>query len=345
MTGVRPAPVAAPPVRRRRLATLACTLLVAAQPAPGQTAATPAPVEAPRAAAERPLHLIIPFAAGGGNDIVARVIAARLAELRGQPVLVENKPGAQGIIAVEYVQKSAADGYTILMGPSGPMTGNPAIYSKLPYDTLRDFIPVTMIGSFPLILVTAAGLPVQSVQDLVQYAREHAGSVNYGSTAALFQLAGELFNQKTGTRFEHIPYKSSGEFVNAVMAGEIAMAFADPPPASGPIRAGRLRALAVTSAVRHPSYPEVPTLTQAGIAGMEFSIWMGIFLPAATPAAIASRLHDDLVRIIASPEVAERLAALGVDPSGMPSEEFARVIAADIARWTAVAKAAHIKAD
>jgi len=305
----------------------------------------PSPANEPAKYPDKPLHLVIPFAAGGGNDIVARVLSAKLAESWGQPVLVENKPGAQGIIAVEYVQKAAPDGYTVLMGPSGPMTGNPALYAKLPYATLRDFIPVTMIGSFPLILVVNSALPVKSVPDLVRYAREHSSSVNYGSSAALFQLSSELFNQKTGTAFQHIPYKSSGDFVNAVLANEVTFAFADPPPAAGPIRAGRLRALAVTSARRNPSFPDVPTLAEAGVPDMAFTIWMGLFLPAGTPAALVQRMRDEIARIIALPDVVERFASLGVDPSGMPSDEFAKVVAADIARWTAVAKAANIKAE
>jgi tripartite-type tricarboxylate transporter receptor subunit TctC len=293
----------------------------------------------------KPIRLVIPFAAGGGNDIVARIVGAKLGEAFGQPVLVENKPGAQGIIAVKFVQESAPDGHTILVGPSGPMTGNPAIYTKLPYETLRDFAPITMVGSFPLILVVNGASPVKSVQELVAFAKSRPNSVNYGSTAALFQLSSELLNQKTGTNFQHIPYKSSAEFVNAVVANEVTIAFADPPPAAGLLKAGKLRALAVTSANRHPSWPDVPTLAEAGVPDVAFLIWIGLFMPAQTPAAIVKRVRDEVARIIALPDVRERLAGLGVDPSGMPSEEFAKVIAADIARWTAVAKAANIKAD
>jgi tripartite-type tricarboxylate transporter receptor subunit TctC len=333
--------------------TIAAGLVVAAgllagagQPAIAQgTPSSPPQSEAASGYPDKPIHLVIPFAAGGGNDIVARIVGGKLAEAWGQPVLVENKPGAQGIVAVEYVRKSAPDGLTVLMGPSGPTTGNPAIYEKLPYSTLRDFIPVTMISSFPLILVVNASLPVKSVTDLVRYAKEHPNSVNYGSTAALFQLASELFNQKTGTHFQHIPYKSSGDFVNAVLANEVTIAFADPPPATGPLRAGRLRALAVTSATRNHALPDVPTLAEAGVPGMTFTLWMGIFVPTGTASAIVQRLHDEIARIVALPDVVERFAALGVDPVGMPSAEFAKVVADDIARWTAVAKAANIKAE
>jgi tripartite-type tricarboxylate transporter receptor subunit TctC len=328
------------------LALAAVALLAAgSQTSFAQNPGAPAPAEVPKSYPDKPLHLIIPFAAGGGNDIVARILANKLSDAWGQPVLVENKPGAQGIIAVEYVQKSAPDGYTLLMGPSGPMTGNPAIYAKLPYSTLRDFVPVTMIGSFPLILVVNSSLPVNSVRDLVRYAQAHPTHLNYGSSAALFQLSCELFNQKMGTRFQHIPYKSSGDFVTALLSGEVTIAFADPPPAAGQIRGGRLRALAVTSAARNPAFPDVPTLGEAGISDMAFTLWMGIFVPAGTPAPLVQHLHDEIARIVALPDVTERLATLGVDPSGMASDAFAGVVAADITRWTAVAKAANITAE
>ncbi|MEO7405016.1 MAG: tripartite tricarboxylate transporter substrate binding protein [Burkholderiales bacterium] len=291
------------------------------------------------------VRLVIPFAVGGGNDIVARVVAAKLGDAFGQPVIVDNKPGAQGVIAADFAMKSAPDGYTLLMGPSGVMSSNQAINPKLPYQTLRDFVPVTMIGSFPLILVVNSGLSVKSLQELIDYAKARPKNINYGSTTALFQLTSELFNQRTGTSFQHIPYKSSGDFVNAILANEITMAFADPPPAAAHLKSGRLRALAVTADARHPSWPDVPTLFELGIPDMAFAIWMGLFVPTGTPAPIVTKLRDEVARTVALPDVKERFATLGVDPSGMPGEAFAKIIAADIARWTAVAKAANIKAD
>jgi tripartite-type tricarboxylate transporter receptor subunit TctC len=293
----------------------------------------------------KPIRLVVPFAPGGGNDILSRVLAPKMAEALGQPVLVENKPGAQGIVGVELVMQSPPDGYTVLVGPSGPMTGNPAIYTKLPYDTLRDFVPVTMIGSIPLILVVSSSLPPRSVQELVAYAKARPKGVNYSATAAIFQLTSELFNQKTGTSFQHIPYKSSGDSVNAVLSGEVTITFTDPPPSAGALKAGRLRGLAITTPVRHPSWPDIPTLAEAGIPDVAFVTWFGLFLPARAPQAIARKLRDELARALALPDVRERFATLGVDPSGMPGEEFAKVIAADIARWTAVARAANIKAN
>src|SRR5881397_1778371 len=201
----------------------------------------------------KPIHIIVGFAAGGGNDIIVRVVAPKMSEGLGQPIIVENKPGAQSIIAAEYVAKSAPDGYTLLMGPSGPMTMNPAIYSKLPYAPLKDFAPISMIGDFPLILVVSASLPANSVKELIAYAKARPDKVNYAASAAPFQLAAELFNQKTGTKFVHIPYKSSGESVGAVMSGQVTMTIMDPPPAIGPLKGGKVRGLAVTGAVRDPS--------------------------------------------------------------------------------------------
>lgn len=318
------------------------TFAAAAGLATDQAAAQSEPVQAFPA---RPIRLVVPFGAGGGNDIVARFLAPKMGESFGQPVLVENKPGAQGIIGVEFVMKSAPDGYTVLVGPSGPMTGNPAIYSKLPYSTLRDFVPVTMIGSIPYLLVVNSSLPVHSLKELVEYAKARPASANYSAPAAIFQLASELFNQKTGTRFQYIPYKSSALSLNAVLSGEVTFTITDPPPSAGQLKAGRLRGLAITSPSRHPSWPEIPTMAEAGVPDIAFVTWFGLFLPAGAPQAIARKLRDEVARLVALPDVRERFATLSVDPSGMTGEEFAKIVAADIARWTAVAKAANIKAD
>ncbi len=293
----------------------------------------------------KPIRLIVGYAAGGGNDIIARVVAGKIAEGLGQQIIIENKPGAQSIIAAEFVAKSPPDGYTILMGPSGPMTMNPATYSKLPYSPLRDFVPLSMIGSFPLILVTSGNSPMKTVQDLIDFAKANPGKSNYAASAAPFQLAAELLKLRTGTSFTHIPYKGSNESANAVMAGEVTMTISDPAPIAGPLKSGRLRALAVTSPRRHPSWPDVPTMMEAGIPDLEIVIWTGFLAPAGTPAAIVKRLQDEVARVVRLPEIRERLNAMGVDPVGNSSEEFARIIAADIIKWTAVAKAANIKSD
>jgi tripartite-type tricarboxylate transporter receptor subunit TctC len=293
----------------------------------------------------RPVRIIIGYTAGGGNDIIARVVSGKLAEGLGQPVIVENRPGAQSIIAAELVAKAPPDGHTILMGPSGPMTINPATYAKLPYSPQRDFVPVSMVGSFPLILVVPASLPIRSVKELIDYAKDKPAQANYASSAAPFQMAAELFNQKTGTQFTHIPFKGSNESVSAVATGQVTMTISDPPPISGPLKNGQVRALAVTSAQRHPSWPDIPTLAEAGIPEMEISLWTAFFVPAGTPPAIVKKLQDEVARVVKLPEIRERFAAIGVDPVSSTSEELGRRVAADIARWTSVAKAANIKAD
>ena len=291
------------------------------------------------------MRLVVPFGAGGGTDTIARVIAGKMGESLGQQVIVENKPGAQGIIASEFVLKAAPDGHTMLIATSGPMAANAAIHSKLPYHPLRDFAPVTMIGSYPVIVVVNSSLPVDSVQALIAYAKARPDKVNYGSSGSLGQLVSELFNQQAGTRFQYVPYKSSGDFVGALLSNEVTMALSDTPPVSGQVRAGKLRALAITSANRHHAWPDVPTMAEAGLPDFVVEFWNGFFVPVRTPAPIVLRLHTEIVRVVALPDVRERLEALGVDPSSMPGEEFAKVIAADIARWTAVAKAANIKVD
>lgn len=293
----------------------------------------------------KPIHIIVGYSAGGGNDIVARLIGAKMAEGLGQPVIIENRPGAQSIVAAKYVAKAAPDGYTILMGPSGAMTMNPASFSSLPYSPVNDFAPVSMIGSFPMILVVNPSLPVQSLKDLVEYAKSKPDNVNYGSGATLFQFASELFNLRAGTKFALIPYKGAGDAVNAVMSNQVTMAFTDAPPALGSLKAGKVRGLAITSAVRHPSLPDIPTMAEAGVSEMEIRTWMGLFVPAQTPAAIVKKLQEEMVRVVRLPEIRDRLANMMIEPVGSTSEELGRIVAADIVKWTAVAKFANIKND
>ena len=292
----------------------------------------------------KPIRVVIGYSAGGGNDIIVRVMTPELAKGLGQPVIVENKPGAQSIIAAEYVAKQPADGYTILMGPSGPMTINPATYSKLPYDPVRDFTPISMLCSFPLLLVVDPKLPVKNVKELVAYAKAHPGKSNYASSAGIFQVASEMFKQRTGTSIEMITYKSSGESAQAVISGQVMMTLIDPPPVSGPLKSGTLRGLAVTSPQRHPSWPDLPTLKEAGV-DMEVPVWTAFFAPAKTPPAIVARLQKEVARVVQTPEVKERFASMGLDPVGGSSEDLGKQVASDIRKWTAVAKAANIKND
>jgi tripartite-type tricarboxylate transporter receptor subunit TctC len=291
----------------------------------------------------KPIRVIVGYSAGGGNDIIVRVMVPELSKGLGQPIVVENKPGAQSIIAAELAAKSAPDGYTLFMGPSGPMTINPATYSKLPYDPQRDFAPVSMICSFPLIVTVDPKLPVKSVKELIAYARANPGKANYASSAGIFQITTEMFKQRTGTQIEMIPYKGSGESVQAVAAGQVMMTIVDPPPATGPLKSGTIRGLAVTSPQRHPRWPDLPTMAEAGVPDMEVPVWTAFFAPARTPAAIVARLQKEVARVVQAPEVRERFDAMGLKPEGSSSAELARVVAQDIKKWIAVDKAANIK--
>ena len=228
---------------------------------------------------------MVPFGAGGGTTPSRASSRRKMSESLGQPVIVENKPGAQGIIACEFVRKAAPDGHTILIGTSGPIAANAATHSKLPYQPLRDFAPVTMIGTYPLIMVVNSALPVKSVQELIEYAKARPKSVNYGSSGSIGQLVSELFNQRAGTRFQYVPYKSSGDFVAALLSNEVTMAFSDTPPLSGHVRTGKLRALAITSASRHRAWPDVPTMAEAGLPDFVFELWNGFFVPSSNSRA------------------------------------------------------------
>ncbi len=291
----------------------------------------------------KPIHVVVGFAAGGGTDILARLVGQKLSEDLGQPVVIDNKPGASSIIACEYAARAAPDGYTLLMGPTGPMTINPAVYTSLPYATLRDFAPISQVAAFPLILVVSPKLAIASVRDLIAYTKANPAKANYGSPSTAFQLTTELFKQKTGAPVELINYKSSNESVLAVMSGEVLFTITDPAPAAGQIHAGNLRALAVTGARRMPEFPDAPTLAEAGVPDMAVSLWIGLFAPAATPAAIVKLLEDEVIRITRQPDVRARLQTLAVGPTGTSAAEFARIVAADLARWAAVAKAGNIK--
>jgi tripartite-type tricarboxylate transporter receptor subunit TctC len=293
----------------------------------------------------KPIRIVVGYAAGGGNDIIVRVMQPELSRGLGQPVIVENKPGAQSIIAAETVAKAAPDGYTILMGPSGPMTINPATYSKLPYHPQRDFAPISMICEFPLLVTVDAKLPIHSVKELIAYAKANPGKSNYASSAGIFQITTEMFKQRTGTSIEMIPYKSSGESVQAVVGGQVMMTIVDPPPATGALKAGTLRGLALTSGKRHPSWPDLPTMAEAGVPDMEVPVWTAFFAPAKTPPAIVARLQKEVARVVRTAEVRERFAQMGLDPVGGSADDLGRRMARDIEKWTAVARAANIKND
>jgi tripartite-type tricarboxylate transporter receptor subunit TctC len=287
------------------------------------------------------IRIIVGFAAGGGNDIIARVFGQKLSESFGQPVIVENKPGGGAIVATEYVAKSAPDGYTLLMSASG-ISINPAVYAKLPYDAVNDFTAVSELGSFPLIMIVNPSSQIKSVAELVTYAKANPDKTNYASSSASFQLVTELFKQKTGAPMQVIPYKSANESVLAVISGQVTTTIADAGPVAGQVKSGTARALAVTATTRMEDLPDVPTLKEAGV-DVDAVLWSGIFVPKATPPAIVRKIEGELMRIARLPDVIARLKLLGIDSIGSSSEEFTKILAADIARWGEVARAANIK--
>jgi tripartite-type tricarboxylate transporter receptor subunit TctC len=291
----------------------------------------------------KPIKLVVGYTPGGGNDLIARIVASKLQDKLGQPVVVENKAGAQSIVAAELVAKSAPDGYTLLMAPSGPMTINPAVFARLPYDPVKDFVPVSLLAEFPLLLVVGADQPVKTLRDLIDYARAKPQLANYASSATPFQLAAELLNQRTESKFQHIPYRGSGDAVQAVASGQVLMTIADSGPISGPLKAGKLRALAITTPQRPPAFPDVPTFTEQGVDGMDIALWTGIVVPAGTPAAIVTLLQDAIADVLALPAVEQALENINVDPRAMTSSEFRALIARDIERWKTVARAANVK--
>lgn len=290
----------------------------------------------------RVIRLIVGFAAGGGNDVFARLVGQKLSELIGQSVVIENRPGAGGRLAAAYVAGQVADGYTLLVGAAGAMSVAPAIYPNLPYHPLRSFVPLTLIGSFPLVLVVSPARDLKTVADLVTWAKGHEDRANYATSAPGFTIATELLKLKTGMPGVAIPYKSSNEMVLSVIAGQTLLTIADPPPTVPLVKGGQLRALAVTGAKRLAELPDVPSMAEAGLPDVNIGLWSGLFAPAGTPPAITQKLEDALRRAIQSPEVADKLKALGVDPGGIPSDELRRLIEADIKLTADVVKAANL---
>jgi tripartite-type tricarboxylate transporter receptor subunit TctC len=289
----------------------------------------------------RPIHMVVGFAAGGGNDIIARIFGQKLSESLGQPVIIENRPGAGAIVAMEHVARSAPDGYTLLVSASG-IAINSAVYAKLPYDAVRDFVAISEVAAFPLILIVNAASPIKSAAELVAYAKANPDKTNYASSSATFQLVTELFKQKTGAPMQVIPYKSATESVTAVIAGQVTTTIADAGPVLSQVQGGHVRALAIASPRRMPELPDVPTLKEQG-TDVDGDLWTGVFAPSGTPPAVVRKLENEFVSIAQLPEVIARLKPLGVNTVGNSSEEFTRILAADIIRWGEVAKAGNIR--
>lgn len=258
-------------------------------------------------------------------------------------MVIENKPGAGSIIATEYVARAPADGYTILMNPVAVMTVNEAVYAKLPYALLRDFAPISILSSYPFILVVTTTVPVRSVNDLVSYVSANPRKANISGASPIYQLTAELLRIVTGARMEYIGYKSSTESVSAVASGEVLATLSDAPPVTNPILNGQVRGLAVTSSTRMAAFPDLPTMAELGLPRLQMTGGNGVLAPAGTPPAVIEKLQNEFKRVIDLPEVRERFGSFAADPVGSTAAEFTRYLAADVARWTEVARSGNIK--
>jgi len=294
----------------------------------------------------RPVRLIVGFAPGGGVDINARMLSPKLSEYLGQQVVVENVPGAGTNIANERVAKSADDGYTLLINTAA-VAINMSLYRNLPFDTLRDFAPVSVFSQSPNVLVVNAKLAAQNVRELVAMARSAPGKLNYSSAGVgtTQHLAAELFKLRTGTFIVHIPYKGTAPSMTALIAGEVDLSFANIPSIQGHLKSGRLRALAATAARRDPQLPDVPTMKEAGVEGVEVVVWYGVLAPSGTPREIVHRLADGIQRATHDTEVRKRMLEQGAAPVGNTPEEFGKLLREEVARWAEVVKVSGARAE
>jgi tripartite-type tricarboxylate transporter receptor subunit TctC len=294
----------------------------------------------------RPVRLIVPFAAGGPNDIIARLVGGRLSDALGQPIVVENRPGAGGNIGTDFVAKAPPDGYTLLSAGPGSLIINPLLGS-VPYDTARDFAPVSLMASAPNVLVVHPSVPAKSVRELIELARAHPRQLNYasGGPGSTPHLSAALFAVMAGIDIVHVPYKGTGPASADLLGGQVQMAFFGIPPLLPHIKTGKLRALAVTGKRRSPELPEVPTVDEAGLRGYEVSPWYGLLAPAGTPRAIVDRLNAEVTKIVRRPEMKEKLVSQGAEPAGGTPEDYAAAIRADTATWARVIREAGLRGE
>ncbi len=295
----------------------------------------------------RPIRMIVPSAPGSGPDIMARAIGQKLTEAFGQQVVIDDRPGAGGIIGSEAAAKSAPDGYTLIMANAGSHSVNASLYSKLPYDPVRDFAPVTLVSTAPNILIVHPSLPAKTVKELIALAKAKPGQLAFGSggNGSTAHLSGEMFKTMAGIDIVHVPYKGSPSAVLAVISGQIAMAMPNIPPALPHVKSGKLKALAVTTAKRSAAAPELPTVAESGLPGYEATAWFGVLAPAGTPRDIIDRLNAIIVKSLRAPDMRERLLADGAEAVGNTPDEFAAIIKRDIAKWAVVVKKSGARAD
>ena len=295
----------------------------------------------------RAIRVVVPFPAGGPTDVVSRLAGQKLGERLGQSVVIENRPGAGGVIGTDSVVKAAPDGYTLVMGTIGGLTVSQHLLRKMPYETLRDLAPITQVVSNTNFMVLHPSVPVKTVKEFVALARAQPGSLVYASSGngTITHLSGELFKMLTGVAMTHVPYKGGAPALTALLSGEVALSFENALVALPHIRAGRMRPIAVTGAKRTPALPQVPTMEEAGIAGYQATGWYGLLAPAATPKTIIERLHAEMVQVLRMKEVEDKLAAMGSDAIGNSPAEFAAFIRAESEKWGKVVRAAGMKPD
>jgi len=296
---------------------------------------------------DRPVRIIVPFPAGGPADALARIVGERLAQSLGKPFVIENKAGAGGNIGMEQGARAAPDGYTLTLAPVGNLTVAPALYAKLPYDPVKDFAPITVLAVVPNVLIVHPSVPAKTVAELVALAKAKPGSLNYASpgNGSIPHLAAELFKRVAGVDVVHVPFNRVAPATNAVLSGEVQMFFAQSSSALPQWRAGKVVALGVATRKRLASAPELPTIAEQGFPDFEATSWYGLVAPAGTPSSIVERLHGEIVRALALPEVRERIAGLGAETVGNSPSEFAAMQKAEAARWIKIAREANIHAD
>lgn len=305
-----------------------------------------AQMDKPAAYPTKPTRLIVPLTAGGPTDILARIIAMPLSESLGQQVIVDNRPGAGGNIGAEIAAKSQPDGYTLFMGTSGPLAINSSLYPKLPFEPLRDFAPIILAASAPFVVITHPSLQANSLKELIALAKAKPGHLNFGSVpGSASHLSTELFKMVAGVNMVHIPYKGAAPATTDVMAGQIHLSFASTPGSVPVVKAGKVKALAVTSAKRIAKLPDVPTVAEAALPGYEASVWYGVVAPAHTPREIVQRLNKEIARIVADPAHRDRMLAGDFEPTTMTPERFAAFIKSETLKWAKVVKASGARAE
>jgi tripartite-type tricarboxylate transporter receptor subunit TctC len=314
--------------------------------------ATAALAIAPPAAAQtypaKPIRMLVGFPPGGGTDIVARLLSPKIVETFGQQIIIENRPGATGTVAAGLVAKASPDGYTLLMGHVGTNAVAPSVFPKLPFDPVKDFAPITLAGSVPHFVLVHPSFPAKSVKELIAIAKARPGQLTYPSAgnASSPHLAGELFKSLTKLDLLHVPYKGTGQSMQDLLGGQHPVAFDTMAAATPYVKSGQLRALAVSSAKRHPAWPAMPTAAEAGVAGYEITTWYALFAPAGTPRDIVARWHAEVNRVLGLPEMQERLLGIGDDGSRSATPEaFAQQLLADIERYGRLAKSANIRVE